>query len=88
MSHKPILTIGMPVFNPDGHFRSAIASLANQSFQDWELIIIDDGSQTDVYKFIQDLIDPRFIILQDGVNKGLASRLNECIRIIFCKNGC
>lgn len=79
MIHEPKLTIGMSVFNPDRHFRSAIISLVNQSFQDWELILINDGSKNDLYDLIGDLIDSRFIILQDGINKGLAPRLNECI---------
>ena len=44
---NPILSIIIPVFNSEEHLQQCIDSVINQSFRDYELIIIDDGSQDD-----------------------------------------
>lgn len=40
----PKVTVAMPVFNDAKYLKSAIASILAQSFQDFELLVIDDGS--------------------------------------------
>lgn len=75
----PILTVVMPIYNA-GHFlRQAVFSVLNQTVDDWELIIIDDGSTDGSLETIARCVDPRIRIVADGLNKGLACRLNECI---------
>lgn len=41
---KPLLSIITPVYNVERYLDRCIASIQSQSFQDWELILIDDGS--------------------------------------------
>ena len=48
-----------------------------QSFTDWELLIIDDGSTDKALDGIADLRDERIKIYSDGRNLGLAARLNQ-----------
>lgn len=43
-AHSPIFTIVMPVYNHEQYVGEAIQSVRDQIFQDWELIIVDDGS--------------------------------------------
>jgi len=69
----------MPIYNAGHQLRFAVLSLLGQSFRDWELLIIDDGSTDDALEGISDIRDPRTRILQDGRNKGLAARLNQAI---------
>lgn len=76
---RPLVSIAMPVFNPDSTFRVAILSLIHQDLQNWELMIIDDGSTNDINQWIDDLSDPRIFVLKNKVNLGIAKRLNECI---------
>lgn len=77
---SPILTVAMPVYNGGEHLRSAVFSLINQSFVDWELLLIDDGSHDSAVDRLADSIfDPRIKVISDGHNKGLAARLNEAI---------
>jgi glycosyltransferase involved in cell wall biosynthesis len=76
---SPLLTIAMPIYNAGKYLRLAVLSIVQQSFSSWELLIIDDGSTDNALSEIADIDDPRIIILQDGKNKGLAARLNECI---------
>jgi glycosyltransferase involved in cell wall biosynthesis len=78
-SASPLLTVAMPIYNAGKYLRLAVLSIVKQSFSNWELLIIDDGSTDDALSEIADIDDPRIIVLKDGKNKGLAERLNESI---------
>ncbi len=79
MNKPPLVSIGMPVYNCESTIACSIVSILNQSFVDWELIIIDDGSTDRTREIAGSFIDPRIAILDSGENKGLAARLNECV---------
>jgi glycosyltransferase involved in cell wall biosynthesis len=79
MGDDPLVSIAMPVYNPDHTFRAAVLSIIKQDLESWELLIVDDGSRNDISEFIGDLLEPRITIIKDGVNLGLAKRLNQCI---------
>jgi len=80
-SEAPRVTVAMPIFNAGGHLRLAVLSIIRQTFTDWELLIIDDGSTDNALQDIADIRDHRIRILRDGQNKGLAARLNEAINL-------
>ena len=79
INKEPLITVAMPVYNAGKHLRLAVLSLVNQTYLNWELLIIDDGSSDDSFLGIADINDSRITILRDGVNRGLAVRLNEAI---------
>ena len=77
---KPIISVVMPVYNSDKYLGEAIRSVLNQTYTDFEFLIINDGStdgSLNIIKKYQD-IDER-IILIDRENKGIISSLNEGI---------
>lgn len=76
---SPLVTVAIPVYNAGAHLRLAVLSILRQTFTDWELLIIDDGSTDNALQDIADIDDSRIRILRDGANKGLAARLNEAI---------
>lgn len=76
---RPLLTVAMPVFNGGTQLRPALLSILRQSFTDWELILIDDGSTDRGVEGLADIVDSRVRVVRDGCNKGLAARLNEAI---------
>jgi len=78
-SPVPKITVAMPVFNGGQHLRLSVMSIVGQTFRDWELLIIDDGSTDNALQGLADIHDPRIQILRDGNNKGLAARLNEAV---------
>jgi glycosyltransferase involved in cell wall biosynthesis len=75
----------MPIFNAGKYLRPAVLSVIKQSFRDWELLLIDDGSTDDSLDSINDIQDKRIRIIRDGLNKGLAARLNEAIDLAHGK---
>ena len=78
MSRSPIVSIIMPLYNKRPYIRRAIESLQQQTFADWELIIIDDGS-TDGSTAEIPLNDKRIRLLQQE-NAGPAAARNRGIR--------
>ena len=58
---------------------AAVRSVINQTFVDWELILIDDGSHDDGASRIAKFSDLRIRIIHRSERKGLASRLNEAV---------
>lgn len=75
----PLVTVAMPIYNAGSYLRLAVLSVVAQTFTDWELLIIDDGSTDNAVESIADICDARIRIISDGTNKGLAARLNEAI---------
>lgn len=77
------VTIAIPFFNDGKYFAQAIQSVLNQTYQDYELILIDDGSTDNSLKIAQEFAfkDSRIIVISDGENHGLAVRLNQTIKM-------
>lgn len=75
----PRISVGMPVYNAGEPLRLAVFSILAQTFADWEMLIIDDGSSDGSLDFLAGIDDARIRVLRDGMNKGLAARLNEAI---------
>jgi glycosyltransferase involved in cell wall biosynthesis len=55
----PQISVVIPAFNSAATIRATIASVLNQTFTDWELIIIDDGSQDATLAIAQSFLDTR-----------------------------
>src|SRR5947207_1274318 len=66
----------MSVYNGENYLAEAIDSILNQTFKDFEFIVIDDGSSDTSLKIIKKYTDPR-IKLISRKNKGLVASLNE-----------
>lgn len=75
----PLITVAMPVFNAGKFLKPALLSIINQTYTNWELILIDDGSTDDCLKDLPELFDSRIKLIRDGENKGITIRLNEAI---------
>lgn len=78
-SLDPLLTVAMPIYNAGLHLRPAVLSIVQQTFVEWELLLIDDGSTDRALEGINDIVDARIRIIRDGQNQGLAARLNQAI---------
>ena len=79
---KPTVSVVLPTYNRGEFFlRRALDSILNQTFSDFEVIVIDDGS-TDQTRYILSLYqvkDQRIKVIYHQKNKGLVTSLNEGI---------
>ena len=78
---SPLVSIGMPVRNCQNTLALAIRSLLLQTFTNWELILIDDGSSDETLKVARSISDNRVKFWSDGISRGLADRLNQAIEL-------
>ena len=56
---NPTVSILLPVYNGAAYLRESLESILGQTYPDFELIIIDDGSCDDSPRIIQSIDDPR-----------------------------
>lgn len=71
----PKISVILPTYNAEKHLREAIGSLLAQTFQDVEILIIDDGSSDGTLQILKTYSDPRIKILH-GPQKGISAALN------------
>ena len=76
-----MISIGIPIYNAEIYLKDAIKSVLAQSFNEWELILIDDGSTDKSLEIAKSFNDSRIKIFTDGVNKKLPYRLNQIIQL-------
>ncbi|MDD3224290.1 MAG: glycosyltransferase [Clostridium sp.] len=77
---EPLISIIMPSYNTKVEFlKDAVNSVLGQTYANFELIIIDDGSKDSVAEVLSDINDSRIKVLVNPSNKGLPYTLNRGI---------
>ena len=71
------VTIGIPFYNAGDYLADSIRSVFAQTYKDWELILLDDGSTDQSLEIARSVRDPRVRVFSDGRNLKLAARLNQ-----------
>lgn len=76
-----MITVGIPFYNAELYLADAIKSVMAQTYQNWELILVDDGSKDNSLMIAKDFEkqDSRIRVISDGINKKLPARLNQII---------
>lgn len=77
---QPLVSVLLPVYNAGAYLAEAIESILSQTYRNFELIIINDGSTDDSATIIDRYNDPRILSIQQ-LNQGLAATLNRAINI-------
>lgn len=72
----PKITVLMPVYNNESYINEAIDSVLNQTFSDFQLLIIDDGSTDNSVSLIKQYDDSRINLVEKDDNTGLIDCLN------------
>jgi glycosyltransferase involved in cell wall biosynthesis len=70
MSKQPLISVIMPVFNAEKYLAEAIRNVVDQTFRDFELLIIDDGSTDTSLEIIKSFKDSRIKCVMNTQNKG------------------
>lgn len=81
MNSTPKITVLMPVYNVADYVREAIYSILNQTFTDFELLIINDGSTDKTRDEVLKIADQRIRFVENERNIGLANTLNKGIEL-------
>lgn len=77
----PQVSVGMAVRNCENTIAMAVRSILRQSYRDWELTVIDDGSTDRTAEIARGFDDSRIRVLADGEHHGLSRRLNGAIQL-------
>jgi len=77
---KPLVSIMMPAYNAGKYIRRAIESVLVQTYENWELIIVDDCSTDNTYEIAASYKDRRIRIFRNDVNIGPGPSRNEAIK--------
>lgn len=72
----PDISVLLPVFNGEKYIKESINSLLIQSYKDFELVIIDDGSTDNTASLVKSFDDSRIHLIQLDQNNGTANALN------------
>ena len=76
----PSISFAIPYYDNPAYLLEAVASVRQQTFTDWELVVVDDAGPSPAGEAVQALADPRISYVRNDHNLGLAANWNECIR--------
>jgi len=77
----PKISVVMPVYNAETYLNDAIKSILQQTFIDFEFIIINDGSTDNSHNIIESFSDNRIVYLNNAVNQGIVAALNAGVNV-------
>ena len=75
-----LVSIIMPSYNTGKFIQETINSVKNQTYNNWELIIVDDGSTDNTDEVVRAIKDDRIKYIKNKVNKGAAISRNIALR--------
>ena len=81
MKKSPQITVLMPVYNVSLYVKEAIESILNQTYTDFELLIVNDGSKDSTRDEVLKIVDERIRFVENEKNQGLANTLNKGLEL-------
>uniref|UniRef100_C6E5U5 Glycosyl transferase family 2 n=1 Tax=Geobacter sp. (strain M21) TaxID=443144 RepID=C6E5U5_GEOSM len=84
-SGAPSVSWVVPVFNQAQYLAGALESMLAQTFEDFELVVVDDGSTDQSAAIVRSFKDPRIVLLENSCNQGVSRSLNRGIRAALGK---
>lgn len=80
---KPLISICIPTYNGAKHLRECLDSVLTQTFGDFEVLLVDDGSSDDTFSIAREYAarDKRIRLEQNEFNLGLVNNWNRCVEL-------
>lgn len=80
---KPVISVIVPVFNASRYLQAALESILNQTYKNFELIVIDDGSTDNSYQIAKSLArtDSRLHVFKNKKNLNIIATLNRGVKL-------
>lgn len=79
LSDKPYFSVVIPAYNAENHIKRTLASVLQQSFSDFEIVVVNDGSTDNTTAVIKECADKRISIIEIE-NSGVSIARNTGIR--------
>jgi len=79
--NQPLVSVLMPVYNAEAYVAEAVESILQQSYTNFEFIILEDGSTDDSLRIVQSYADSRIRLYRSKTNKGLIYQLNRGLQL-------
>lgn len=77
----PQVSVILPVYNTEKYIAEAVRSILNQTFSDFELLVINDASTDKTLDVLSQFVDPRIKIISNDVNLKVVKTLNKGLRL-------
>ncbi|MER1994361.1 MAG: glycosyltransferase [Eubacteriales bacterium] len=77
---EPLVSVIMPAYNAEAYIGEAVSSILDQSWQNLELIIVDDASTDSTADVVRGFSDPRIRLLTNSHNLGVAASTNRAVQ--------
>ena len=84
-ARKPSISVVMTTYNSAPFIQEAIESVLNQTFEDFEFVIVDDASEDRTSQLIHGFKDPRIVYMRNARNVGQTESLNTAIKNSYGK---
>lgn len=81
MVDQPLVSVILPVYNAEKHVAEAVQSILDQTYKNFELILIDDCSTDKSFETLQSFKDPRIKLHRNEKNQKLIYTLNKAIQL-------
>ena len=78
-SVRPLLSVCLPTYNGAAFIEETLRSILNQSYQDFELVVVDDGSTDNTLEIVQSFSDPRIQLHRNPKRLGIPANWNRCL---------
>ena len=75
----PKVSICIPVFNAEPFIRQAIHSVLNQTYQNYELVVIDNNSTDNTLSIVSTFVDSRIRVVRNIINIGMGRNWNKAL---------
>ena len=82
---QPLISVIMSTYNEEKYIETSLKSLLNQTFKEFEIIIVDDASTDNTKQLIQGLQDERIHLICNEENRGLTKNLNKALKYVTGK---
>jgi glycosyltransferase involved in cell wall biosynthesis len=84
MVQNNLVSVIMPAFNSASYIKESIDSVINQTYKEWELLVVDDSSTDQTRNIVESFKDPRVKLLSNRFQKGVVGARNTAI---ICSQG-
>ncbi len=75
------VSVCLPTYNGADYIEEALRSILNQTYQDFELLIVDDGSTDATLDIVQSFSDPRIQVHRNPGRLGIPANWNRCLAL-------